>query len=190
MNFWIFVMILASLIAGSMIYGKRSLHGKKLTRKEWAKEYFRFCARGMIPTSKEHQEAARYYATKFYGKRRVERLENFMEHPFGSGRLRGMLKKKRLERRGIMRGESAAFAWIVVLLFVFLITFLWIILSMIYVPYVFPFAEQSLAGYSDATDMLTTLKNAWNYWPLLLLFGMGIYGIVSSIKRDPEQGWY
>jgi len=89
-----------------------------------------------------------------------------------------------------MKGESAAYAWVVVLLMCFIITFVWIILSMVYEPVLFPIADQQLAGYTDALTILDQLKFAWRYWPVAMLVGMIIYGIVSSLRRDPESGYY
>lgn len=89
-----------------------------------------------------------------------------------------------------MKGESAAFAWVVVLLMCFLVTFVWIILSMVYEPVLFPMADNMLSGYTGALTVLDQLKFSWRYWPVALIVGMLIYGIVSSMKRDPEAGYY
>lgn len=92
-----------------------------------------------------------------------------------------------------MKGVSAAYAWIIVLLFVFVISFLWIIFSQVMVPYVFPEAKAALAGYPDSLTVVDNIETMWNNWPLIALFLMVVFGLVSSLRRQPDtysSGWY
>lgn len=82
--------------------------------------------------------------------------------------------------------KGSAYAWIVVLLIIFVGSFLWIIFSEVLVPHVFPEAETQLSGYTEATSILDNIKSVWNNWPLILIIGIIIYGIVSSLKREPD----
>jgi len=82
-----------------------------------------------------------------------------------------------------MRGQM--YAWIVILVLVFVTGFLWIIFSEIYHEYLFPEFEEHLSSNNETAITFTWIKNVWNYWPLILIFGLIIYGIVSALRKEP-----
>lgn len=90
-----------------------------------------------------------------------------------------------------MRGSGTLYAWITILAIVWIATLLWIIFTQVNVGHIIPWAEEQFddLNLTDEAVTLDNLQNYWNYWPLLLVVGLTVYGIASSLKREPEGGY-
>jgi len=89
-----------------------------------------------------------------------------------------------------MRGN--VYAWVVILGMLFFTIQIWIIFSQIYSGHFWPWAEDQFDELNMTTEKttLTHLQNYWNYWPLVFIGGLTIYGIASSLKKEPESAYY
>jgi hypothetical protein len=83
--------------------------------------------------------------------------------------------------------KGSAWAWVVVTALVFMVGFVWIVMSQVYVDKLFPFGDEAVSGHVNATNTLTHVKNVWNYWPLITIFVLIIYGIARSLKKEPDS---
>lgn len=88
--------------------------------------------------------------------------------------------------------RGSVYSWVVILAMLWISTMLWIIFTQINVGHIFPWAEDEFDDLNLTTEKttLTHLQNYWNYWPLVLAVGLTIFGIASSLKREPEQSYY
>lgn len=89
--------------------------------------------------------------------------------------------------------KGSAYAWIVVLIMIFAGSFLWIIFSQVLVVNVFPDTIEMMedANQTQSVEVAENIQNVWDYWPLILIGGLIIYGVVSSLKKEPDTyyGW-
>lgn len=81
------------------------------------------------------------------------------------------------------------YAWIVVLAVGWAATFLWIIFTVITVEHIYPWADAQIDDV-DAQAVLDRQIAYHNYWPMLLMAGLTMYAIVSSIKQQPTDNYY
>jgi hypothetical protein len=92
----------------------------------------------------------------------------------------------------------AAFTWLEILSAIFVISLFYILWS--YVLYgnvkamIMPKINAlDCSGTLNCTQMLNTINvidMVWQYWPLILIFGLIVYGFVSSMRRDPNELTY
>ena len=86
-----------------------------------------------------------------------------------------------------MRGSL--YAWVVILAFGWITTFLWVIFTTITVEHIYPWASDKIVD-ADSQTVLDHQKDYHNYWPLIFMGGLTIFGIVSSLKREPTDAYY
>lgn len=85
--------------------------------------------------------------------------------------------------------KGVLYAWIMITIVVFVVGFIWIIFSQIYVEHLFPQFEEDLMANNDTATTYTWIRANWSYWPLILIFGMIVYGIVSALRREPYSSY-
>lgn len=81
--------------------------------------------------------------------------------------------------------KGVAYAWIMITVLVFVVGFMWVIFSEIYSEHLFPTFETHLMSNNDTKETFTYIKNVWSYWPIILIFGLIVYGIISALRREP-----
>ena len=86
-----------------------------------------------------------------------------------------------------MKGSAAA--WLIGLIIIFVAIFVWIIFSYVNTVILFPFANTMLANHSNASQTLDIIENAWNYWPVLLIFGVIMAMFIAVLKKEPDTAW-
>jgi len=89
-----------------------------------------------------------------------------------------------------MLRKGSAYGFIVGLVLLFVVTLLWLVFSQVYVPHLFPMADQFLTGYPEAHNVYELLKTVWNVWPVMILVGIIIYWFVNSQKEEPIATQY
>lgn len=85
--------------------------------------------------------------------------------------------------------KGQVYAWLVILALGWMATFLWIIFTTITVEHIYPWAD-AIIDDVDAQAVLDHQKDYHNYWPILLMAGLTVFGIVSSVKREPQDAYY
>ena len=89
-----------------------------------------------------------------------------------------------------MRRKGVVYTWIIILISIFIISIVWIIFSQVLVPEFFPTMGEQLAAYPQTMDTYTSIKNVWDYWPLILIGGLIFYGFARSQKKEYDTGYY
>jgi len=78
--------------------------------------------------------------------------------------------------------------WLILLAFGWITTILWIIFTTITVEHFYPWALTQINN-TNSTAVLQHTVNYWNYWPLLLMFGLTLAAIIASTKREPGDAY-
>ena len=85
-----------------------------------------------------------------------------------------------------------AYIWLNILVGIFVISLFYMIFSQVLYVHIQPLILpqlQNLSAPVNSTQVRATLdliEFVWQYWPLILIFGLIIYGIVASQKREPD----
>lgn len=82
--------------------------------------------------------------------------------------------------------KGTVFAWILILVFGWITTFMWVIFTTITVEHVYPWAITQIND-TDARETLDNQIMYHNTWPILFMIGLTLYGILSSLKRDQGE---
>lgn len=77
---------------------------------------------------------------------------------------------------------------ITTLVILFVVSFVWTIMSEAYVAHLFPFAEEDLANHTNASNTLDIIKQTWNLWPLVPIFGVIIWALVRAQRKEFDSG--
>lgn len=85
--------------------------------------------------------------------------------------------------------KGGAYNWLMILVLMFICGFLWIIMSQIYYGSVFPSFEEwgnsTTVNTDDVNETYSYIRGSWEAWPIILIFGLIVYGIASSLKKEP-----
>ena len=88
-----------------------------------------------------------------------------------------------------MKRKGNVYAWTVILALGWITTLLWIIFTTITVEHIYPWASDHIDN-AESQAVLDRQVDYHNYWPLFLMAGLTVYGIVSSMKREPTDAYY
>ena len=89
--------------------------------------------------------------------------------------------------------KGVAVVWIYILISLFVIAFVYIIFSVILYSDTYGVAtlvNVSTVNNTQAQSTISTINTVWRWWPLPLMVGLILWGIVSSQKREPDSVWY
>ncbi len=86
-----------------------------------------------------------------------------------------------------MKGN--VYAWVVILTIGWVTTMLWIIFTTITVEHMYPWAKEHINN-TESRALLDRQMDYHNFWPLILMAGLTVYGFVSSMKKEPTEGYY
>ena len=88
-----------------------------------------------------------------------------------------------------MKGTGVAYAWLLILVIGWVVTFMWIIFTTITVEHLYPWAT-TMINNSESQEILDHQINYHNWWPILLMVGLTVFGIASSLKAEPTTQYY
>ena len=84
--------------------------------------------------------------------------------------------------------RGSAFVWLIVMFSIFTIGLIYMIMSQ---PIrVVQDATNSTLNDPDYAQSYNTTIMAWKYSPILLIIGLMIWGIISSLKKEPFSGGF
>ena len=109
-------------------------------------------------------------------KEKMKRLAKHLrkEHPSIKRKLKLKLKNK----------KGSAYVWLYVLLGLFIISIIYLIMTPAWIQtYNFTQEHMTVSTYDGTFQKLETF---WWAFPVLLIVGLIIWGIVSSLRRDPN----
>jgi len=86
--------------------------------------------------------------------------------------------------------KGSVWTWTIVTLMVFIVGLVWILMSQVYVPHIFPEAETQLSEYNQTMDTFNYITNVWDYWPIITIFLLILYGVVSTLRKEPNEQYY
>ena len=86
-----------------------------------------------------------------------------------------------------MKGN--VYAWAVILALGWVVTLIWTIFTVILVENVYPWASVQIVDAASQA-VLDRQMTYWNMWPMFLMAGLTVFGIVSSTKREPTDAYY
>lgn len=85
--------------------------------------------------------------------------------------------------------KGGAYAWIMIITVVFIVGFLWILMSQIYYGSVFPEFEEwgnsTTVNVDEVNATYGYIRSTWEAFPMILIFGLIVYGIASSLRKEP-----
>lgn len=85
--------------------------------------------------------------------------------------------------------KGTVYAWAVILAMGWIVTILWIIFTTITVETFYPWASDRIDN-AEAQAVLDRQVDYHNFWPMFLMAGLTVYGLVSSAKREPTDAYY
>lgn len=100
-------------------------------------------------------------------------------------------KKKERVSFFAKKRKGSAYAWLVVLVSMFMITIVYVFMSQP-VADIIPAAKEDITNLTNSTtrtnilETFDTIDAVWKYWPLLLFFGLVLWAIVYSTRKEPE----
>jgi len=91
--------------------------------------------------------------------------------------------------------KGIALVWIYILIGIFIIGFMYLAFSYVYYDHIKPILNDELVynNTSDTTPAVETLDlidTVWRYFPIILIFGLLLYGFVAAQKREPDEYYY
>jgi len=92
--------------------------------------------------------------------------------------------------------KGTAIIWLNILAGIFFVALVYIIWSQVIYVYIKPIvvpAIENMNGTYNTTSALNTIALidiVWQYWPLILIFGLILYGFVAAQRREPDQYYY
>lgn len=89
--------------------------------------------------------------------------------------------------------KGTVIVWLQVLFGIFIIGAVYIIFS--YVLYsdvagIANIVNTSTINSTQAQSTISIVSTVWRWWPLPLIVGLVIYGIVASQRREPDSYYY
>lgn len=94
-----------------------------------------------------------------------------------------MTKLKKL----IGNKKGSVFAWVMVTVAVFCVAIIYMVMTQPIIQ--IQQATNATLNDSNYASTYNTIILVWKYWPLILLLGLIIVGIIISIKREPYTGF-
>lgn len=86
-----------------------------------------------------------------------------------------------------MNKHGSVFAWVTVTAAVFAIAILYMILTQPVVS--IQTATNGTLDDANYAQTYNTVILVWKYWPVILLVGLIIVGIIASLKQEPFTGF-
>lgn len=86
-----------------------------------------------------------------------------------------------------MNKKGSVFAWVTITVSIFIVAILYMILTQPVIE--IQKATNSTLNDSDYASTYNATIMVWKYWPLMMLLGLIIVGIIISIKREPYTGF-
>lgn len=91
--------------------------------------------------------------------------------------------------------KGSAVAWFNILIGIFVIGLAYLIFSQVIYEYIRPTVVSGLESLNTtakdrALDTINLLDIVWSYWPLILIFGLLLYGIIQAQRREPDEYAY
>lgn len=96
-------------------------------------------------------------------------------------------KLLRAKRKGIIT------VWMEILIGLFVIALVYLVFSEVIYVYLRPTVITALGNATNTTQALNTISiidMAWQYWPLILIGGLFLFGIVAAQRREPNEVSY
>jgi hypothetical protein len=89
--------------------------------------------------------------------------------------------------------KGVAMTWIFILVSIFFIAIVYIIFS--YVLYgdnigIANMVSTDTINNTGAQQTINTVNIVWRWWPVPLIIGLILFGIVSSQRREPDSYYY
>ena len=82
--------------------------------------------------------------------------------------------------------RGSAFAWMTILISIFIVILLWVVLTEPIDQVTTAFENRMPTD--NAVSTFNALKMVWNIWPIILIIFLVIYGIMNSLKREYDTG--
>ena len=97
--------------------------------------------------------------------------------------------------------KGVALVWFHILVGIFVIGIVYLVMTQVFYGYIQPIVKPAFlannASYNAsgvniqrAVDTMDMIDTVWAYWPFFLIFGLLLYGIVASQKREPDEFYY
>ena len=83
--------------------------------------------------------------------------------------------------------KGSAFAWIMIMVMVFGIAIIYMVMTQP-VRIIQDITWVNVQNDTDYAQTFNTVVLVWKYWPLIMLLGLIIVGIIMSLKREPYTG--
>jgi len=91
---------------------------------------------------------------------------------------------------GKPQSKGVMFAWFKILVGLFVVTMAYLFFSNIIYNHIRPFVINDIPENSSAYQTIEIIDLMWQYWPLIVIIGFIIYGIVAAQRREPDEYAY
>lgn len=83
--------------------------------------------------------------------------------------------------------RGSAFAWVMITVMVFAIAMIYMVMTQP-IRAIQNTVWSQVENDTDYAQTFNTVVLVWKYWPIIMLLGLIIVGIVLSLKREPYTG--
>lgn len=83
--------------------------------------------------------------------------------------------------------KASVWAWFMITIAVFVIAILYMILTKPIIA--IQSATSDVLNDTDYASSYNRVITVWKYWPIVMLLGLIILGIITSLKKEPYTGY-
>jgi hypothetical protein len=87
--------------------------------------------------------------------------------------------------------KGSAICWLEILVAIFVISLMYLLFTQVIYVYIKPSVMTGIntsgANITNALQTFAIIDMVWQYFPLILIFGMLIVGVVYSMRREPDE---
>ena len=94
-----------------------------------------------------------------------------------------MKQKLKYKRKG------AVYVWFVIFVLIGVMMVVWTSFSQAFIPDLIPTVNETLNS-TRTSQVLSAITNMWNFFPLVFIFALFIWGVMASQKREYDTGYY
>jgi hypothetical protein len=94
-----------------------------------------------------------------------------------------------------MKGmKGVIYVWLSILITIFVLMFCYLVFTDVLYNNVRPIVNTGVGNITTnytpgAHDTLILLDVVWAYWPLILIFGLLIFGFIAAQRREPNEDY-
>lgn len=88
----------------------------------------------------------------------------------------------------VLNKKGSAFVWVTITIMVFAIALIYMVMTQPII-HIQSAVWDEVSNDTDYAQSFNTVVMVWKYWPIVMLLGLIIVGIIMSLKQEPYSGY-